>query len=348
MPASIPPPAPPAERRFRYLRDPVFLTAVALYLLNRFAIKPYTGNTNDFFHCWLNDLVCIPFWLPLILRLRRALGLREHDAPPTVNELVALCALWSLVFEFVVPATALRTLFPNAVGDPVDVFMYVSGALLAGLLWRSGEAPPATPSIATSSSLSQHLAIALGITGATTVGTMCAWMQDPWRMEDRAWHLYEQLQRIAVRVTEARDRTGQLPAEFEAENLRNVANCGPVLYRVEGEQFVLVHLGRDGALGGVGESTDVWWPAERQPPPEPWAWLWSRDLRVAAGTGVFVGGFLAIVWLGWRATRTPRFPRLSGRAGRRAAADLLVGITITTVLLFLQNDLVKSMAQSGH
>jgi hypothetical protein len=158
------------QRPFRYLLDPVFLAAVAIYVGNRFAIRPLIGAPGDFCHSYLSDLVCVPFLLPPMLRLERALGIRGHDAPPTVRELTLMVVVWSLVFELVVPTTPLGTWFPNAVGDPVDVLMYAAGAVVAGALWRSRTTPaPLVPP--PGGAYAQHLLVAC-ISGKAWVGTL--------------------------------------------------------------------------------------------------------------------------------------------------------------------------------
>ncbi|HLQ38108.1 MAG TPA: hypothetical protein VK348_09920 [Planctomycetota bacterium] len=125
--------------RFRYWRDPVFITAVLLYFVNRWLLKPLTGNSADFFHCYLNDVICIPFWLPPVLALHRLLRLRRHDAPPTFGEILLHLGIWSWLFEILGPG--LHALFPYAVGDPWDIVAYAAGAGIAALLWRSGFHP---------------------------------------------------------------------------------------------------------------------------------------------------------------------------------------------------------------
>ena len=126
--------APPGgRRRFRYLLDPVFLAAVALYACNRWLVKPSAFGEVEFFHSYLNDLLCLPFWLPPVLLSYRLLGLRKHDSPPTSSELALHFVVWSVVFEAVGPR--LRAWYPTTVGDPWDVLAYGVGALVGGVLW---------------------------------------------------------------------------------------------------------------------------------------------------------------------------------------------------------------------
>jgi hypothetical protein len=127
------------ESRFRYWRDPVCLGAVAIYLLNRFVVKPATGDPGDFWHCYANDVLCLPVWLPVALWLQRLLRVRTHDLPPTLGEIALHWLLWSLFFEGLGPS--LQGVFPNAVADPWDVVAYAAGGGIAAWLWKSPRDP---------------------------------------------------------------------------------------------------------------------------------------------------------------------------------------------------------------
>ena len=116
-------------RRFRYLRDPLFLTGCAAYAINRWLIKPHVHT--GFFHSHFNDLWLIPCALPPILWLHRRLGLRSHDHAPTFSEITLHLVFWSALFEWIGPKFVSHT-----TGDPVDVLAYVVGAILAGLWWH--------------------------------------------------------------------------------------------------------------------------------------------------------------------------------------------------------------------
>ena len=118
-------------RPFRYLRDPLFLTGCAAYALNRWALKNHTHSA--FLHSYFNDLWLIPCALPPVLWLHRMLGLRGHDHPPQLAEILAHLAFWSLLFEWIGPRLAAR-----ATGDMLDVLAYAAGALLACCWWQRG------------------------------------------------------------------------------------------------------------------------------------------------------------------------------------------------------------------
>jgi len=118
-------------RRFGYLRDPLFLACVVLYVVNRFWIKP--NSDIYFFHAWLNDVICIPFTLPPMLWLLRRLRLRFHDGPPTLMEITIPLLIISWAFEIYLPNTAMFR--EVTVADPWDIVAYAAGAVAAGGFW---------------------------------------------------------------------------------------------------------------------------------------------------------------------------------------------------------------------
>src|SRR5262245_23998286 len=115
--------------RFLYLRDPLFLLCVATYFVNRLVLKSVWKT--GFVHEHLNDLICIPFWVPIMLYTQRLLGLREGDTIPRPGELIIPLVVWSWVFEIILPKTALFS--GLCVADHVDILYYALGALVAGL-----------------------------------------------------------------------------------------------------------------------------------------------------------------------------------------------------------------------
>ena len=118
--------------RFRYCLDPLFFACLAAYWLNRIVIKPHTHAT--FPHAYLNDLICLPFWVPIMLALQRAARLRSHDAPPLPVEILIPLVLWSWAFEVWLPGSSLGRNWCTA--DPWDIVCYSLGALGAGVFWR--------------------------------------------------------------------------------------------------------------------------------------------------------------------------------------------------------------------
>ncbi|MCL2304346.1 MAG: hypothetical protein FWC43_03280 [Planctomycetaceae bacterium] len=118
-------------RRFGYLRDPLYLACVVLYVVNRFWIKP--NCDIYFFHAWLNDVICIPFTVPPMLWLLRRLRLRFHDGPPTLMEITIPLLMISWAFEIYLPNTAMFR--DVTVADPWDIVAYAVGAAAAGGFW---------------------------------------------------------------------------------------------------------------------------------------------------------------------------------------------------------------------
>jgi hypothetical protein len=117
--------------RFLCLRDPLFLACLLAYFVNRWALKPLTGG--GFQHEHLNDLICIPFWVPIMLWGQRWLGFRGSDGPPLVGEILIPLFVWSWFFEFVLPEGGL--VGQHAVADHRDIVYYSLGAALAACFW---------------------------------------------------------------------------------------------------------------------------------------------------------------------------------------------------------------------
>jgi len=125
--------------RFRYLADPLFLGCLALYLLNRLMVKPLVSG--GFFHDHLNDLICIPFWVPVMVFLLRKAGLRRDDGPPGADEILVPLVVWSAIFEMWLPRAGW---FGHlAVADHMDILWYAIGALVAWAAWRVTYRAPA-------------------------------------------------------------------------------------------------------------------------------------------------------------------------------------------------------------
>jgi hypothetical protein len=118
--------------RFLYLRDPLFLACVATYFVNRLVLKAIWKT--GFVHAHLNDLICIPFWVPIMLWGQRHFRLRRTDGPPDASEIIIPLIVWSWVFEVILPASGL--LGELCVADHRDILWYSVGALGAGVFWR--------------------------------------------------------------------------------------------------------------------------------------------------------------------------------------------------------------------
>ena len=118
--------------RFRYLKDPLFVFCVTLYFINRWVLKPYFPN--NFSRDSLNDVICIPFWVPIMLFIMKKARLRREDGPPTGSEILIPLILWSWVFEAYLPFTVF---FKHlATSDYMDIFSYTAGALFAAVFWK--------------------------------------------------------------------------------------------------------------------------------------------------------------------------------------------------------------------
>jgi len=117
---------------FRYLTDPLFLLCLALYSLNRWVLKPYFPN--EFSQNYFNDLICLPFWIPIMLFIMKKIGLRADDAPPGGAEILIPLLLWSWLFEAYLPN--IQAFKGVAIADHVDILCYAVGGLIAAIAWR--------------------------------------------------------------------------------------------------------------------------------------------------------------------------------------------------------------------
>ena len=118
--------------KFAYLRDPLFLACFAVYWLHR--LLAWQGLSTPWLRAYLNDLICLPFWIPIMVWVQRRLGLRLHDDPPTAIELILPLVIWAAVFEVILPST--RTWSDLAFPDPADVLCYSAGGLAAAFYWN--------------------------------------------------------------------------------------------------------------------------------------------------------------------------------------------------------------------
>jgi hypothetical protein len=118
---------------FRYLKDPLFLACFSAYWLHR--ILSSCGMSTPLLRSYLNDAICIPFWIPIVLWVQRRLGVRRHDGPPQGHEVVIPLLILALVFEVILPAT--RAWSGLAAADPNDVLCYAAGGLGAAYFWTS-------------------------------------------------------------------------------------------------------------------------------------------------------------------------------------------------------------------
>jgi len=115
--------------RFRYYRDPLFLVGCTAYAINRWLVKPHFHK--GFFHDHFNDCWLIPCALPLVLWLHRRLGLRLHDNPPELSEIVPHLVFWSFLFKGIGPI-----IWSHATPDLWDIPCYWGGGMLAWFWWQ--------------------------------------------------------------------------------------------------------------------------------------------------------------------------------------------------------------------
>jgi hypothetical protein len=125
---------------FRYFTDPLCVGSLIVYAANRWIFKPW-DLCGEFGSYYLNDLLCLPLLLPIILYAQRRLGLRRHDAAPRLWEVIQHWLVFSVVFELVLPS------YPQwfrTTADPLDVAAYLAGGIGAWLWWsrRAGVVDP--------------------------------------------------------------------------------------------------------------------------------------------------------------------------------------------------------------
>lgn len=116
-------------KTFRYALDPLCLTAIALYALNRSLGEVWTHSS--FLHSHFNDLLTVPAALPFVLWAQRLMGWRLHDGAPRPSEVLLHAAVWSVICEGVGPF-----LLHHGTADWMDVAAYFVGGGAALLVWN--------------------------------------------------------------------------------------------------------------------------------------------------------------------------------------------------------------------
>ena len=120
-----------ASRPFRYIADPACIASLILYTVNRYFLKPHHIG-GWFTHGYLNDVLCLPLFVPIILNAQHLVGLRRHFGFPHPWEIFQNWVVFTIVFQVVIPR------FPKtfiAAGDPYDILAYLTGGIIAGFYW---------------------------------------------------------------------------------------------------------------------------------------------------------------------------------------------------------------------
>ena len=119
-------------KHYSPIRDTLWLASVALFALNRWWIKP--NFDGALWHSYLNDLLCLPVWMPFCVWVFAKFKLRD-PMPPRPLEIAVCLLFWSCVFERWLPQTEVFGHF--AEGDPFDVLAYAVGGFVGWLWWRT-------------------------------------------------------------------------------------------------------------------------------------------------------------------------------------------------------------------
>jgi hypothetical protein len=117
---------------FGYGSDPLFLAALAAYVINRALIKPHLPHYSALFHGHFDDTLTVPVALPIYLLAYRWIGLRPDDEPPRWWEVGLHVAVWIVFFKGFGPAVLHR-----GVNDPVDAWCIAGGGLVAWIIWQA-------------------------------------------------------------------------------------------------------------------------------------------------------------------------------------------------------------------
>jgi hypothetical protein len=97
-------------------------------------LEPVFTPSIPFFSCYVNDLICVPFWLPIALFIQKSVRMRLHDHPPENHEILIHLAFISVMFEMVYPFTVEYE--HVLISDPNDITFYALGALMASIFWK--------------------------------------------------------------------------------------------------------------------------------------------------------------------------------------------------------------------
>jgi len=108
------------------------VVGLALYVLNRFVVKPNLHHYSPFFHGHFDDSLTVPVALPLFLFVYRLIGFRPDDEPPRWWEVALHLVVWIVFFKVSGPA-----IFHHGVADPIDSWCMTAGGLVSLLFWQA-------------------------------------------------------------------------------------------------------------------------------------------------------------------------------------------------------------------
>lgn len=122
---------------FTYLRDRLFLACVGIYFLNR--MLEDVQWSHKYLRWYLNDLLLVPIFVPIMLWCMRKLALRKNDLAPSLLEIGMLVLVIGLVFEGFAPY--LPVLKDFSTPDINDLICYALGGVmsLGYWCWVTGE-----------------------------------------------------------------------------------------------------------------------------------------------------------------------------------------------------------------
>ena len=119
------------RRQFQYIADPICIACLIIYPINRFFLKPHHIG-GWFTHGYLNDVMCLPLFVPMILYVEHLLGIRRHRDFPRLWEVFQAFVAFTIVFQAITPRFP-RT-FTSA-GDPWDILAYFAGGAIGYFYW---------------------------------------------------------------------------------------------------------------------------------------------------------------------------------------------------------------------
>jgi hypothetical protein len=114
------------------------MASLVLYAINRFYLKPHHIG-GWFTHGYLNDVLCLPLFVPMSLYAQHVIGLRRHERYPRAWEILQHFVAFTVVFQLIMPRYP--KIFITA-GDPLDIIAYLAGGILAGCWWSVVERVP--------------------------------------------------------------------------------------------------------------------------------------------------------------------------------------------------------------